>query len=170
MSQRAEALAIRLEAGVALLQKLAEGLTEAEWNTKVRDGRGVGVIVHHVASMYPIEIQAALAVASGTPVVDVTWEVIAGINAEHAAKNARVTKAEALALLDKNSKDAAATVRKFTDAELDTAAPFSLAFDAPMTTQFVLEDHAVRHAWHHVARIRAALGRSAPLERRLATA
>jgi len=42
---------------------------------------------------------------------------------------------------------------------LDRAAPFSLAFGAPVTAQFVLEDHAVRHSWHHLARIREALGR-----------
>jgi len=29
--------------------------------------------------------------------------------------------------------------------------------DAPLTTQFVLEDHAVRHSYHHLARIKAAL-------------
>jgi len=25
--------------------------------------------------------------------------------------------------------------------------------------QFVIEDHALRHSWHHLARIRKALGR-----------
>lgn len=163
MSHRAESLATRLEEGAALLRELAEGLTEAEWNTRVRDGRTVGVIVHHVASMYPIEMDAARAIASETPVTDVTWEVVADINAKHAREYAGVTKTEALALLQRNSGDAAAGIRRFTDAELDTAAPFSLSFGAPMTAQFVLEDHAVRHAWHHVARIQAALGRQAVL-------
>jgi hypothetical protein len=31
--------------------------------------------------------------------------------------------------------------------------------DAPLTCQFMLEDHAVRHSYHHLAGIRAALGR-----------
>jgi hypothetical protein len=157
MSRRAESLATRLEAGAALLAELAEGLNESEWNGRVRDGRTIGVIVHHVATMYPIEIDVARTVASGKPVEGVTWEVVADINAKHAADHAGVTKAEALALLRKNSEEAAAAVRQFTDSELDTVAPFSLSFDAPMTAQFVLEDHAVRHAWHHVARIRAVL-------------
>ena len=30
---------------------------------------------------------------------------------------------------------------------------------APVTAQFVVEDHAVRHSWHHLARIRTAVGR-----------
>jgi hypothetical protein len=28
-----------------------------------------------------------------------------------------------------------------------------------MTAQFVIEDHALRHPWHHLARMRKALGR-----------
>jgi general secretion pathway protein L len=29
--------------------------------------------------------------------------------------------------------------------------------DAPVTSQFVLEDHAVRHSYHHLAKLRTAL-------------
>ena len=43
----------------------------------------------------------------------------------------------------------------FTDEQLDQAAPFSLSFGAPVTAQFVIEDHALRHSWHHLAKIRA---------------
>jgi len=81
------------------------------------------------------------------------------MNKGHAADNAGTSKAEAIGLLRKNSRDAAAAVRQFTDEQLDTAAPFSLSFGAPVTAQFVLEDHAVRHSWHHLARIRQALGK-----------
>jgi len=61
--------------------------------------------------------------------------------------------------LRRNSREAAAAVRAFTDEELDRAAPFSLSFGAPVTAQFVVEDHALRHSWHHLARIRTALRR-----------
>jgi hypothetical protein len=123
------------------------------------DRRSVGVIVHHVASMYPIEIDVARAVAGGKAITDVTWEVVAGINSKHAQDQAGVTKAAALELLRRNSREAADVVRAFTDDELDQAAPFSLSFGAPMTAQFVIEDHALRHSWHHLARIRTVLGR-----------
>jgi hypothetical protein len=159
MGKRAEVLAGRVEAGAELLATYAEGLSDTEWNARVRDGRTVGVIVHHVASMYPIEIDVARSIAGGKAVEGVTWEAVAEINAKHAAEQAKVGKAEALELLRKNSREAAAAVRKFSDAELDTAAGFSLSFDAPMTAQFVVEDHALRHAWHHLARIKQALGR-----------
>jgi hypothetical protein len=163
MGRRAELLAGRIEAGAELLAQLAEGLSDTEWNTRVRDGRTVGVVVHHVASMYPIEMDVARAIASGKAVEGVTWEAVADINARHAVEFATVGKAAALDLLRRNSKAAAAVVRKLSDAELDTAAPFSLSFDAPMTAQFVVEDHALRHAWHHLAGIRSALGRDSSI-------
>jgi len=76
-----------------------------------------------------------------------------------AQDQAGVTKAATLELLRRNSREAAAAVRAFTDAELDHAARFSLSFGAPVTAQFVIEDHALRHSWHHLARVRKALGR-----------
>ena len=160
---RAESLADRIEEGAASLAAFAEGLSEEEWRQPVsesgRDGRPVGVIVHHVASVYPIEIDLAGTIASGKAVTDVTWNMIAELNAGHAHDQAGVTKAAALELLRRNSREAAAAVRAFTDDELDRAAPFSLSFGAPVTAQFVIEDHAMRHSWHHLARIRKTLGR-----------
>ncbi len=160
-ARRAELLADRIEEGAAGLAAFADGLSEAEWRTPVSasDRRSVGLIVHHVASMYPIEVDVARAIASGKAITDVTWEVVAGLNAKHAGEHANVTKAEALDLLHRNSRAAAAAVRALTDDELDQAAPFSLSFGAPVTAQFVIEDHAMRHSWHHLARIRTALGR-----------
>jgi len=161
VDRRSSLLADRIEEGAALLAAFAEGLSEVEWHTPISatDRRTVGVIVHHVASMYPIEIDLARAVAGGKSVSDVTWEAVAQLNAKHAHDNAGVSKAAALELLRQNSREAAAVVRDFTDEELDKAAPFSLSFGAPMTAQFVIEDHAMRHSWHHLARIRIALGR-----------
>jgi hypothetical protein len=163
VSSRAAALADRIEEGAGTLAAFAEGLSDAEWRTPMSgsgtDRRPVGVIVHHVASVYPIEVDLARAIAGGNAVTDVTWDVVAELNARHAQDQAGVTKAAALELLRRNSSAAAAAVRAFTDDELDRAAPFSLSFGAPVTAQFVIEDHALRHSWHHLARIRAALGR-----------
>ena len=160
-SRRAALLADRIEQGAAGLATFAEGISEAEWHVPVSisDHRTVGVIVHHVASMYPIEIDVARAVASGKAVTDVSWGAVAQINTKHAQEHASVTKAATLELLRRNSHEAAVAVRAFTDDELDQAAPFSLSFGAPVTAQFVIEDHALRHSWHHLAKIRAALER-----------
>jgi hypothetical protein len=163
ISRRAGLLANRIEEGAVLLATFAERLSELEWRARVpeggREGRSVGVIVHHVASVYPIEIDLARTIASGKPVTSVRWEVVAELNSKHAHDHAEVTKAAAIELLRRNSQEAASAVRTFTDVELDQAAPFSLCFGAPVTAQFVIEDHALRHSWHHLARIRAALAR-----------
>jgi hypothetical protein len=158
MSQRSNALAERLEQGARALASFASGLTEVEWQTPLpRDGRKIGVVVHHVASVYPIEIQLAQALAGGKPIVGVTAEDIDVMNAEHAREHQEVTREVAVELLKRNSAAAAAAIRALSDEELDRAAPVSLYGDAPLTCQFVLEDHPVRHSYHHLARIRGAL-------------
>lgn len=161
--QRAHALAERLEQGAGALEALAATLTGAEWQTRIPgDGRTVGVVVHHVATMYPLEIELALLLAGGKPIAGVTWNAVHEINANHAAANQAVTAGAAIALLRQNSSAASAAIRKLSDEELDRAGTISLNADAPLTCQFFLEDHAVRHSYHHLARIRAALAASAP--------
>jgi hypothetical protein len=79
--------------------------------------------------------------------------------------NDQVTKPVALDLLRRNSAAAAAAIRAMSDEELDRAAPVSLNSDAPLTCQFFLEDHAIRHSYHHLAGIRAALARETMITR-----
>jgi hypothetical protein len=157
VSQRTDALARRLEEGAHALAAFANTLTAEEWQTPLpHDGRKVGVIVHHVATVYPLEIQFAQSVAAGNP-AGITGEAVNQMNAGHAKQYDAITKDEALELLATNSAAAAAAIRSLTDEELDTAAPVPLYGNATLTCQFVLEDHAVRHSLHHLARIQAAL-------------
>jgi len=154
-----DVLADRLEQGAGALADLASALSDAEWNTTLPRGRKIGVVVHHVASVYPLEIQLAQALATGTPVTGVTWDAVHEMNAKHAKEFAGVTKGVALDLLQRNSQSAAAAIRALSDKELAQGAPVSLYADAPLTCQFMLEDHAVRHSYHHLAQIRRALNR-----------
>jgi hypothetical protein len=157
---RGEALAERLELGAGALATLASTLTEEEWQTRLPgDGRKVGVVVHHVATVYPIEIQLAQTIAAGDPVVGVTMADIHAMNAAHAREHDRIDKETALHLLLQNSRAAADQIRALTDEALGRSATVSLYADAPLTCQFVLEDHAVRHSYHHLAAIRRALKR-----------
>ena len=158
MNKRSNALADRLEQGARALATFATTLTETEWQTRIpKDGRKVGVLVHHVATMYPIEIQLAQTLGSGIPVAGVKWDDIHALNASHASENDGVSKEAALELLQRNSSAAEAAVRALTDEQLDSAAPVSLNADAPLTCQFFIEDHALRHSYHHLEKIRAAL-------------
>jgi hypothetical protein len=160
-SRRAAVLADRIEEGAAKLAAFIKELPEALWKKSISatDRRTVGVIVHHVAFVYPIEIEVARAIASGMA-VETAWPDIAQLNAKHASDNPDITKAAALELLARNSKEAAAAVRGFTDEQLDRSAPFGLSYGAPVTAQFVIEDHALRHAWHHLAKIKESVGQS----------
>ena len=111
-NQRAQALADRLELGARALAAFASGLTDGEWNTRIPgDGRTVGVVVHHVASVYPVEIQLAQTLAAGQPIVGVTMDDVHAMNAAHARDYNAVTKETALNLLRGNSTAAAAAIR-----------------------------------------------------------
>jgi hypothetical protein len=159
-SKLSEALAARLEQGARSLADFATTLSDTEWTTRLAGGRRrIGVIVHHVASVYPVEIQLAQTLAAGNTVTGVTWDVVNEMNGNHAQDNDGVTKQAALDLLRRNSAAAAAAIRALTDAQLAQAAPASLYADAPVTCQFMLEDHAVCHSYHHLAQIRQALSR-----------
>ena len=122
MSRRAEALAQRIEQGAQALAAYAKGLTDAQWQATVPpDGRKAGVIIHHVASVYPIEIDLARQIVSGKSIVGLTWGLVAELNAKHAHDHAAVGRQEAIDILLRNSHAAAEAVRAFSDEELDRA-------------------------------------------------
>src|SRR5689334_12946544 len=161
MSQRSNVLADRLEQGARALAELAAGLSDVEWHTRIpKDGRKIGVVVHHVGSMYPLEMQLAQVLAEGKPIENVTWDVIHEVNGKHAKEFEAVTKAAALEHVERNSTAAAAAIRALSDEQLDRAAPVSLYGDAPLTCQFFIEDHPLRHSFHHLAAIRKALAQT----------
>lgn len=89
---RSLALADRLEQGALALVNFASVLTDAQWQTRQpKDGRKVGVVVHHVASVYPVEIELAQTLAAGKPVVGDTMDDLHKMNAQHARDNGAAT-------------------------------------------------------------------------------
>ena len=88
LNTRADALADRLVIGANSLAKFAEGLSDLEWNTSVLgEGRTFGVVVHHVASVYPIEVVLAKILSKRNPITDVTKDAIDKMNAQHAIES-----------------------------------------------------------------------------------
>ena len=155
---RANALADRLILGANKLADFTKGLSDIEWNKPVSgDGRTIGVVVHHVASVYPIEVELAQILGKGNAITEVTKAAIDKMNKEHAIENSQVNRQITMDLLKSNSENAAGAIRKFTDEELDNSAPVSLYNDAPLTAQFFIEDHALRHSFHHLGKIKASL-------------
>ena len=156
MKTRAEALATRLEQGVTQLANHVESMTSQQWATPVdHDGRSIGIVVHHVATMYPLEMELAQNIANGQALAGVTWDLVAEINAKHAHEHAEPDRMATLALLRQNSTAAASAIRTMTDAQLDVAVPNSLYGDTPLTLQFWLEDHPISHSYKHLANIKA---------------
>ncbi len=164
MSTRTEELAIRLEQGYAQLASYAEGLTAQEWAALIpQESRSVGVLVHHVATMYPVEVGVAQIIANGQAVAGLTWDLVADMNANHALEHAQPDRTATLVLLRSNGAAAAAAIRALTDAQLDTAVRNSLYGDAPLTLQFWLEDHQISHSYKHLAAIKALVTELQPI-------
>jgi hypothetical protein len=70
-----------------------------------------------------------------------------------------VTKDNAIELLANNRAAAASATRALDDEEPDRTAPARLYGDAPVTYEFMLEDHAALHRYPQLARTKAALVR-----------
>ena len=157
MSTRAEALAARVEQGAQALATFAEGLSDNECQTICDDGRPVGVLVHHVASQLIGETDVMKQMAAGKAFTGVSWAMVDEGNAAHAKAHASCSQQEAAELLRRNGALAAEAIRALSDAQLDMATPNSLHADAPVTTQFWIENHPLAHAYRHLASIRAAL-------------
>merc|ERR1711920_986800 len=104
-----------------------------------------------------IEVELAQRLACGQDIIEATKEGIDQMNAEHAIQNANVEKDITLKLLVKNSQIAAESVSQFSDDELDSSGKVSLNANAPLTAQFFIEDHALRHSFHHLAKIKATI-------------
>jgi hypothetical protein len=155
MSERARTLAQQLEQANHELIKTIEGLSDAQWHAKTPgDGRSVGVVAHHVATSHKSVAGLASAIAHGQTVPNITMDMIHQGNAAHAAQHANCTKAETLALLRQNGGAAVATVRGFSDAELDRTVNFPMG---TMTVAQVVERVLTGHAEDHHGTIRRAL-------------
>jgi hypothetical protein len=160
MSKRAEALADRMAHGHQELATLGESLSPAEWQTYCADEeRTVGVLIHHVASMLPAELDLVKVLASGQPITGVNRDSVDEMNLRHAQEHRDCSQQETLDLLRRNSGLVVGAIRELSDEELDRAAPVPLHADARLTTQYFIEDHPLGHAYHHLAGIRVAIGK-----------
>jgi len=138
MNPRSEVLAVRLEAGAAALLHLPKLSLKPSGRPDFPRMDESWVVVHHVASMYPLEIQLAKLVAPVSPITDVTWEAVAAINRDHEEANDG-RQAKPLALLARKQCRCGRALRGFSDEELDRAAPVSLNSNAPLTANSSLK-------------------------------
>ena len=158
MSKRAQVLAQRVAEGHQELIYFIEGCSDADWNTICpKEKWSVGVVIHHVASVLPVEIDLTKVLASGQSITGVTMTEVSQNNAQHAKEYINCNKEETLELLKRNSAMAVSAIQELSDEELDKTATVSLHWDTPLTTQYFIEDHPLSHSYHHMSNIRAAL-------------
>ena len=158
MATRAEVLAERIEQGAEEIIAAVENLSDEQWQTPCgSEQRSVGVLVHHVGTMYPIEADVVRMLAENGEAPGVDWPAVHGINADHATTNAAADKSVAIALVRNNVQAAVETVRGLSDAQLDRVAPNALAWNAPMTVQNFIENHPIAHPYSHLESIQIAL-------------
>jgi hypothetical protein len=127
--------------------------SETEWRLTVPgEGWSVGVVLHHVAVGHGQGVRWLHQMASGEGVTD-TAESIDRENAAHAVRMKAVGPQETLALLEQNGSVLEASLRAFSDEELDRTAPFGPAGGRPMPTE-ALAAVAARHTREHLSHAR----------------
>jgi hypothetical protein len=158
MGARAEQLAKKFEASCGEMNRVVEGLSDADWKkVTAAEKWPVGVVVHHVAEAHGGISGLIQVVAKGQPGAQITMDMIHANNAKHAQEKANVTKAETLALLRSGGDKATAIVRGLSDAELDRSG--TVLVDVPaMTAAQAIEGILINHVNEHLGSIRATTG------------
>ena len=158
MSARAEQLAKKFESSCSEMNKVVEGLSEADWKkVTTAEKWPVGVVAHHVAEAHAGISGLIQVVAKGQPTPNLTMDMINAGNAVHAKEHANTSKAVTLELLRANAGKAAGIVRGLSDAELDRSA--SVLVGAPaMTAAQAIDGILINHVHEHLASIRATTG------------
>jgi uncharacterized damage-inducible protein DinB len=158
MNERTLALAERVAQASQALMAAAERCSESEWRrVGVNDARTIGALVHHVAKTHADIIGLAQAVAAGQALPPLTWDMTHQMNAQHGREHADCAKAEALALLRRNTAAAVDAIRGLSDAQLDRTSTWPV--DGDVSAQRLIELHIIDHAREHLATITATLER-----------
>ena len=160
MSERADALADKLERVYADVEQAIESCSDDEWRNAWSDeGWSVGVTAHHVAGAHETILGIVQAVANGQPVPSITPEMLDGYNAQHAVEFANTTREDVLALHRPAARATVAAIRGLSDEQLDRTAAIPLIGDAPTSAQQLIEMGLIGHPTGHLESIRAAVGR-----------
>ena len=116
------AYAASIEAARDRLIAFAAGCPDEQWRAAPLDGdpRPVAVVVDHVAHSYEYMSGWIRQAIAGQP-VQVTEDLVDGLNAEHAAGSAAVSQAEAAEHLRRSGADISALIAGLSAADLDAA-------------------------------------------------
>ena len=157
MSERAHALAGRLEQATNEMIAVVERASDGDWQVDCpNEGRTVGVTAHHLAGGLKAIAGWVHGIATGQPAAAVSWETVHQANARHAERYANVTREETLERLRTNGEAAVHMVRGLSDEQLDRAAEV-FAGDGTVTAEQLIENNLIGHVQGHLANVRQAV-------------
>ena len=150
---RSTTLAAQFESACDEFTRLVDSLTDEQWRVRGKnhprrmndedEGRPVGVIAHHAASTSDWTMNRIQTMLEGRPLPPVDFREI---NASHAQKHSRASRAEVMRILRESGPRIAAAVRAIPDDQLDQsrdtpAGPMSIA----QRVELVLIGHLKAH-------------------------
>ncbi len=154
MSERAHALADRLEQANDEMVAVVERASEADWQADCpNEGRTIGVTVHHLAGGLKVVANWVQGIASGQPAPSVPWDAVHQANARHAERYAYCVREETLGMLRANGAAAVGTIRGLSDEQLDQAVEV-FAGDGTITAEQLIENNLIGHVHGHLANVR----------------
>jgi len=158
MAGRGEALAKTYEAKVQEATDIFEKLSDADWKkVTTAEKWPVGVTAHHIASSHAGLSGVLKMLGDGKGGPGIQMDMIHAGNAKHAQEFANCTKADTVALHQKNAAAAAAIVRGLSDDQLDNKGVV-LAGLPPMSAGDIAGGLLCSHIDDHLNSIRATVG------------
>ena len=153
-----EQLLAQIDEATAATTAVIENCSEVDWGTAVaEEERPVGVVLHHIANVYPIVADMACQLARGEELPLITYEDVHALNHQHAEAQANVDKAATLAFLNESTAEAKAKLGALSDADLQTSAPLPLIGGQEITTQQMVQWFLINHAHNHIEAIQKTL-------------
>jgi uncharacterized damage-inducible protein DinB len=158
MGAKAEALAKQFETKAQEATAVLKKLSDADWKkTTGSEHWTVGVTAHHVAASHEGITRIITTIASGQSMPNFTMDMLNEMNAKHAKEHAGATKAETIALHEKNSTAAAAAVRGLSDDQLAKSATVLAGMPA-MSVEQIVTGILIHHVDDHLGSIRTTIG------------
>lgn len=158
MAGRGEALAKKFEAKVQEATAVFEKLSEADWKKiTTAEKWPVGVTAHHIASSHAGLSGVVKMLGEGKGGPGIQMDMIHAGNAKHAQEFAGCTKADTVALHQKNAAAAAAIVRGLSDEQLDNKGVVLVGMP-PMSAGDIAGGLLCGHVDEHLNSIRATVG------------
>jgi hypothetical protein len=162
MSTKAEVLAKQFEDKARQGAAMLATLTDADWKRATEAEKWpVGVTAHHLAGAYEPVAAIVTAVAFGRPLgpfSGLSMTMIDQMNAAHAREHGSCTRAETIALFEKNAAAAVGAVRALSDDQLAKSGTV-FTDSPPMTVEQLIAMGLIGHTDEHLASIRKAVGR-----------